>query len=132
MNTGNQTMKKCVANGWRWLVIGLLGQLIWITAAMASASLDDITFAAKTGDQVEITLHMSGDVPKPGSFTIDNPARLALDLPDTQRARVHLWLPGRVRYGPEDAVAAVTCPFCLIMPDEPVTGLSFRDCLPRI
>jgi len=84
MNTGNQTMKKSVAKGWRWLVIGLLGQLFWVTGAMASASLDDITFAAKTGDQVEITLHMSGDVPKPGSFTIDNPARLALDLPNTK------------------------------------------------
>ena len=84
MNTGNQTMKKSVAISWRWLVIGLLGQLFWITGAMASASLDDITFAAKTGDQVEITLHMSGDVPKPGSFTIDNPARLALDLPGTK------------------------------------------------
>ncbi len=84
MNTGNQKMKKSVANGWRWFVIGLLGQLFWITGAMASASLDDITFSAKTGDQVEITLHMSGDVPKPGSFTIDNPARLALDLPNTK------------------------------------------------
>jgi type IV pilus assembly protein PilQ len=84
MNMGNQTMKKCVAKSWRWLIIGLLGQLFWITAAQASASLDDITFTAKTGDQVEITLHMSGDVPKPGSFTIDNPARLALDLPGTK------------------------------------------------
>ena len=84
MNMGNQTMKKCVAKSWRWLVIGLLGQMFWITAAQASASLDDITFTAKTGDQVEITLHMSGDVPKPGSFTIDNPARLALDLPGTK------------------------------------------------
>ena len=26
---------------------------------------------------------MSGEIPKPGSFTIDNPARLALDLPGT-------------------------------------------------
>ncbi|MBI1424105.1 MAG: type IV pilus secretin PilQ [Gammaproteobacteria bacterium] len=61
----------------------MLGQVIWIGVAQASASLDDITFTAKTGDEVDITLHMSGDVPKPGSFTIDNPARLALDLPGT-------------------------------------------------
>lgn len=83
MNMGTQTMKKCVAKSWRWLVIGMLGQVIWIGVAQASASLDDITFTAKTGDEVDITLHMSGDVPKPGSFTIDNPARLALDLPGT-------------------------------------------------
>lgn len=84
MNMGNQTMKKFVAKSWRWLAIGMLGQMFWITGAQAAASLEDITFTAKTGDQVEITLHMSGDVPKPGSFTIDNPARLALDLPGTK------------------------------------------------
>lgn len=83
MYTGNQTMKKYVAKGWHWLLIGLLGQFVWVSTAMASASLDDITFTSKPGDLVEITLHMSGDVPKPGSFTIDNPARLALDLPGT-------------------------------------------------
>ena len=84
MNMGNQKMKKFVAKSWRLLAIGMLGQMFWITGAHAAASLEDITFTAKTGDQVEITLHMSGDVPKPGSFTIDNPARLALDLPGTK------------------------------------------------
>jgi type IV pilus assembly protein PilQ len=84
MNMGKLTMKKYVAKGWRWFVIGLLGQLFWIAAAQAAASLDDITFTAKTGDEIDITLHMSGDIPKPGSFTIDNPARLALDLPGTK------------------------------------------------
>lgn len=84
MNMGRQTMKKRVARGWRWLAFGILGQLSWVAGAHAAASLDDITFNAKTGDEVEIVLHMSGEVPKPGSFTIDNPARLALDLPGTK------------------------------------------------
>ena len=84
MNMGNKTMKKCVAKSWRWLAIGMLGQMIWIAGAQAAASLEDVTFTAKTGDQVDIILHMSGEIPKIGSFTIDNPARLALDLPGTK------------------------------------------------
>jgi len=52
--------------------------------AYAAASLEDITFSALSGDQVEVTLHISGDAPEPGSFTIDNPARIALDLPETK------------------------------------------------
>lgn len=83
MNTGNQTMKNFVANSWRGLLVGLLGQMLWITSVQAAASLEDITFTARTGDEVEITLHMSGDTPEPGTFTIDNPARIALDLPGT-------------------------------------------------
>lgn len=86
MNTGNQTMKKFVAKSLRWLVVGLMGQVLWVAGAYAASSLNDITFTSKPGDVVEITLHMQGAVPKPGSFTIDNPARIALDLPGTTNA----------------------------------------------
>ncbi|MFQ5488757.1 MAG: type IV pilus secretin PilQ, partial [Gammaproteobacteria bacterium] len=47
--------------------------------------LDDIDFSALPGNRVQIRLHFSGDAPpdKPLSFTIDNPARIALDFPQT-------------------------------------------------
>jgi type IV pilus assembly protein PilQ len=68
------------------LMLCILAQFFWIGQASAAATLDDISFTSLAGDQVEVTLHMSGDIPEPGSFTIDNPARIALDLPGTSSA----------------------------------------------
>ena len=45
--------------------------------------LQDIQVQSLPGDRVELKLIMSGDAPEPLAFTIDNPARIALDLPDT-------------------------------------------------
>ncbi len=65
------------------LLLSVLGSLL-ATQAHAAASLEDISFTSVGGDQIEVTLHMSGDAPEPGSFTIDNPARIALDFPATK------------------------------------------------
>lgn len=65
------------------LMVCIVSQFIWVSQAQAAASLDDISFTSLSGDQVEVTLHLSGDAPEPGSFTIDNPARIALDFPGT-------------------------------------------------
>jgi type IV pilus assembly protein PilQ len=48
--------------------------------------LQDIQVQALPGQRVELTLVMSGTAPEPLAFTIDNPARIALDLPDTSLA----------------------------------------------
>jgi type IV pilus assembly protein PilQ len=45
--------------------------------------LQDIQVQTLPGQRVELTLIMSGTAPEPLAFTIDNPARIALDLPDT-------------------------------------------------
>ena len=78
-------MKKALTmtqNTGTWLVVvGLF--LLGIGTAQAATSLDDITYNSLAGDKVEITLHFSSAAPEPGSFTIDDPARIALDLPDT-------------------------------------------------
>jgi type IV pilus assembly protein PilQ len=50
----------------------------------AANSLDDIQVRALPGDQIELRLIMSGDAPEPLAFTIDEPARIALDLRDTK------------------------------------------------
>ena len=45
--------------------------------------LQDIQVQSLPGQRVELKLIMSGTAPEPLAFTIDNPARIALDLPDT-------------------------------------------------
>ena len=83
MNAGSQSMWQNLTRYSRLFVVGVLGQLLCVAGVQAASSLEDITFTTLTGDQVEIKLHMSGEVSEPGSFTIDNPARIALDLAGT-------------------------------------------------
>jgi type IV pilus assembly protein PilQ len=45
--------------------------------------LQDIQVQSLPGQRVELKLIMSGPAPEPLAFTIDDPARIALDLPDT-------------------------------------------------
>jgi len=45
--------------------------------------LQDIQVQSLPGDRVELKLIMSGPAPEPLAFTIDDPARIALDLPNT-------------------------------------------------
>src|SRR5271170_6795133 len=39
-----------------------------------------------SGQQVQLKLHLSGPAPEPLAFTIDKPARISLDLPNTTLA----------------------------------------------
>ena len=45
--------------------------------------LQDIQVQSLPGQRVELKLIMTGNAPEPLAFTIDNPARIALDLPNT-------------------------------------------------
>ena len=68
-------------------IIGLLllatGASLFNSAAFA-ASLNNVSFSALPGDRARITLMLSEPLTdEPLSFTINNPARLAIDLPDT-------------------------------------------------
>ena len=49
----------------------------------AGNSLVDITHATLPGNKQQLALTLSGPAQTPKTFTIDNPARIALDLPDT-------------------------------------------------
>ncbi len=51
--------------------------------AQESNRLQDIQVQSLPGNRVELTLVMSGTAPQPLAFTIDDPARIALDLPNT-------------------------------------------------
>jgi len=54
------------------------------TADTARAELRDITFNTLPGDRVQIKLSMTGNVSDPASFSVDDPARIALDLSGTK------------------------------------------------
>ena len=67
----------------------LLSAVLWmlsisiVTAVHASNMLEDISFASIPGDKIQVTLKFSEAAVEPGSFTIDSPARISLDFPDT-------------------------------------------------
>lgn len=71
------------------LAIGLFLAGVWaLTVPAADAQeanneLQSIEFTQLPGEGVELRLRMSGAAPEPLSFTIDNPARIAIDLPGT-------------------------------------------------
>ncbi len=81
-------------------------------AAMASFSaraadavkLESVDVQTLSGQQVQLKLHMSGPAPEPLPFTIDKPARIAFDLPNTTLALAQRRID--VRSGGVDTVLA--------------------------
>jgi type IV pilus assembly protein PilQ len=67
------------------LALGLLAVLGASLQAFAQGAtrLESIQAAALAGNKVELTLRLSDTAPTPLTFTVDNPARIALDLPNT-------------------------------------------------
>ena len=60
---------------------------ISLTARAADpVQLQSIDVQTLSGQQVQLKLHMSGPAPEPLPFTIDKPARIAFDLPNTSLA----------------------------------------------
>jgi type IV pilus assembly protein PilQ len=59
--------------------------LFWgaVASAQEGNTLQDIQVQSLPGDRVELKLVMSDMAPEPLDFTIENPARIALDLPNT-------------------------------------------------
>lgn len=75
-------------NAARQLLAGIgmatvLGFGISSPVAAAGSTLENITYSSLPGNKVQVKLTLSGEVKKPSSFVIDDPARLALDFPDT-------------------------------------------------
>ncbi|MFN2339057.1 MAG: type IV pilus secretin PilQ, partial [Gammaproteobacteria bacterium] len=74
-------------SGWQ----GRLQNLLWSTllmlagsgTALADNAIEAIEFSGLSGNRVQIVMRMSQPPQDPMSFTIDNPARIALDFPAT-------------------------------------------------
>ena len=59
------------------------GILFFNGTALADVSLNDISYSALPGDKVQLNLQFSEPLDaEPVNFTIDNPARIAIDLPN--------------------------------------------------
>jgi type IV pilus assembly protein PilQ len=63
-----------------------LSVLTWDVRAADPTKLEAIDVQTLSGQQVQLKLHMSGPAPEPLPFTIDKPARIAFDLPNTTLA----------------------------------------------
>jgi len=51
--------------------------------AQAGTRLEKVDLQPQSGEQLEVRLVLDGPAPQPVTFTVDNPARLAVDLPGT-------------------------------------------------
>ncbi|MGA2024079.1 MAG: type IV pilus secretin PilQ [Steroidobacteraceae bacterium] len=78
----------------RWVALAwAASMLVTLSARAADASpeaappsgntLQSINVQTLNNNQTQLTLHLSGPAPEPLSFTIDKPARISLDLPNT-------------------------------------------------
>jgi type IV pilus assembly protein PilQ len=90
---------------WRHNLLGIALLLGACSQAMAAdRSLDNIEYQALPGQGVLLTLTLSEAAPDPVVFTVDQPARLALDLPDTRVALANRY--NQINLGSTRAVAA--------------------------
>jgi type IV pilus assembly protein PilQ len=70
----------------RAIALVALGAIGMTAQAADPIKLESIDVQTLSGQQVQLKLHMSGPAPEPLPFTIDKPARIAFDLPNTALA----------------------------------------------
>ena len=68
------------------LLAGSLASFAQAQTAPSTNRLEAVDVQTLPGQQLQLTLRMSAPAPEPLSFTIDNPARISLDLPGTALA----------------------------------------------
>ena len=80
-----QTIRQCFygeGNNRLYLIAVLAAFLAWVPVKAADLTLDDVSYSALPGDKVRIKLQFSEALSQePVNFSIDNPARIAVDLP---------------------------------------------------
>ena len=55
-----------------------------LLSGLANAvTLEDVSFSSLPGDRLEVKLAFDGQPPEPTGYTIERPARIAVDLSDT-------------------------------------------------
>src|SRR6187455_3192325 len=104
MRMNKITIRQLAASTLFWLAASIVASL-FVTAAYAQGTpnkLESVDVQNLAGQQIQLTLHHSAPPAEPVAFTIDNPARISLDLANTALA-----LPSRridVRSGGVDSV----------------------------
>ena len=67
---------------WGKLVLLAMTSLFF-GAQVNAADITKLSYSSLPGDKVQVSIELSGPASEPSSFTIDNPARIALDFLDT-------------------------------------------------
>ncbi len=70
----------------RLMALAALSMAALTAQAADPVKLESIDVQTLSGQQVQLRLHLSGPAPEPIPFTIDKPARIAFDLPNTTLA----------------------------------------------
>src|SRR5450755_4211341 len=75
----------------RTAIMGAMAVIALAAASITAQAADPVQLTSidvqtLSGQQVQLKLHMSGPAPEPLPFTIDKPARIAFDLPNTTLA----------------------------------------------
>ncbi len=78
---------------------------LFLSTPLYAASLKDISFSSLPGDQIQITFQFDGNAPKPSSFTVDEPARLAFDFINTKNKLK--WRTRRIGMGNIKSITAI-------------------------
>ncbi|RMG38506.1 MAG: type IV pilus secretin PilQ [Gammaproteobacteria bacterium] len=81
------------------VLMGCSATLLWAT------ELKDISFSTLPGNRVEVVLTLDEAIGEPTSFATDNPARIAIDLPNTKSALSRKVIP--IGVGVARSVAAI-------------------------
>ncbi|MCP1676877.1 type IV pilus assembly protein PilQ [Natronocella acetinitrilica] len=66
------------------VAVTLLALLCWAGSASASNALRDISYSTLPGNEVQISLELAEAPESPSAFSIDDPARITFDFPDTR------------------------------------------------
>ncbi|MDX5441287.1 MAG: type IV pilus secretin PilQ [Alteromonadaceae bacterium] len=62
--------------------VGVIAIGLWSSLASA-VTLEDVSFSSLPGERLEVTMKFDGPPPEPTGYTIERPARIAVDLKDT-------------------------------------------------
>jgi len=81
---GTKAVGKGTIRMGKWMrpVTGLVVSL-WAMTAMAEPTITDIEFSSRPGSKFEVRLDFSETPPDPKAYTIEKPARIAVDFPGT-------------------------------------------------
>ncbi|EAZ99381.1 type IV pilus secretin PilQ [Marinobacter sp. ELB17] len=90
MNNSNVNAQKCLKPRlamFKKLNVIVCAVTVGLLSSLASAAtLQDVSFSSLPGDRLEVTLQFDGPPPEPTGYTIERPARIAVDLKDTTSA----------------------------------------------
>lgn len=70
----------------QWLAYCILGLASLGVSAAGAATLTDVSYSTLRGSAVQVQLQFDGEVPELSSYSVEKPARIALDLANTSSA----------------------------------------------